>query len=143
MKIKVEGFELKINLMDLVDAMTEDARNALARMVAADKQLLAGVLECVASQGTVGHYFNEPDEGEWWFDSASLLELREKLLPLMPEIARGAVKKALQQRNDAVLEKDRMWKWAFALYHAWPDRDWSSRPPLPRNLQHGADPTPA
>ncbi len=112
MKIKTDGFKLTIDLCDLVESLGKDDHVKLARLVAADKQLFAGVLECVASDSRLGHYFADDTDGSWWFDSAALLELREKLVPLMTEIARGAVTEALRQRNDAQQKEREATTWA-------------------------------
>lgn len=142
MKIKLNGFKLEIDLSDLVDALDKEDHVKLARLVAADKQLFAAVLECVSSESRFGYYFADAEEGEWWFDGGTLLELREKLLPMMPAIARGAVEEALRQRNHAQDEKKRYYDWAWRLYHAWPD-DKRYRPDWPQGYQPPGDPTPA
>ena len=141
MKVTTSGFKLTIDLGDLVESLDKNDVVKLARLVAADKQLFAAVLECVASESRVGGYFADAEEGEWWFGSEALLELREKLLPMMPSIARGAVEAALQQRNSAKADQDRYRSWAFALYHAWPDSHFRTRPAGPPDWRPAADAT--
>ncbi len=141
MKVNVNGFKLEIDLCDLVESLNKEDHLTLARLVAADEQLFAGVLECVSSSGMLGHYFEDDPSGSWWFDDRALLSLREKLIPLMPEIARGAVRAALQQRNQAqqdAREKDvAFWR----IYHAWPTDRSCPSPPLPRGYSRAPNPT--
>lgn len=130
MKAQIKGMKISFDLSELVEDMSAEDRTLLARLVAADKELFAGVLECVSSTGLFGHFFEHAD-GDWWFDNKTLLEFREKLLPLMADIARGAVEEALRQRNAANAEKERMYRWAYQLYHAWPEHLSALRPQGP------------
>jgi hypothetical protein len=127
MKPKIVGSALSIDLGELVEGLDDDGKKELARQLVADDHLFAAVLECVAK----GEYFADDERGAWWFSPSRVLELREKLLPLMPEIARDAVREALRQRNDAREEERRMWDWAWKLFHAWPSDRWAERPALP------------
>lgn len=132
MKFTVEKGKLTIDLQEFVSALDKDQRKQLARYLVADETLFAAVLECVASESRLGSFFTDDDDGEWWFGSGKLLEFREKLLPLMPPIARGAVEEALRQRNDAQQKAERFRTWAWSLFHAWPrDAPTFSQPPLP------------
>lgn len=131
MKLKIDGVTVGVNILDLVDALNQEAKTLLARALVAQKELFAGVLEAVA----VGRYFTDDEDGDWWFDAKTMLELREKLIPLMPQVTQDIVKEALQQRDNAEAEKDRYSRWAWQLFHAWPqpkDRyDAERKPKLP------------
>lgn len=131
MKVKIENSVLTVDLQELVDSLSKEEQRHFARHLVADKELFAAVLECVADESGLGHYFE--DEESWWFGSDNVLELRQKLLPLMPAIARGAVQAALQQRDAAKAEAERYRSWAFKLYHAWPDDRWHTRPRGPED----------
>lgn len=142
MKLKVERGRISFEMSDLVDSLSQEDRRELARYVAADSTLFAAVLECVTSEGRFGRFFTEDSDGDWWFDNKTLLELREKLIPLMPQVARGAVEEALRQRNVAKAEERRFHDWAWKLFHAWPEDRWQNRPRLP-DYARAADPSAA
>lgn len=129
MKAKLENGKVTIDLQDLIDTLSLDDCRDVARHVVADEYLFKAVLECVAK----GEYFTDDERGAWWFDERTVLEMRAKLLPLMPEIAREAVEAALHQRDEAKAESERHRRWAYQLYHAWPDAHWSARPRGPED----------
>lgn len=138
MKAKVEGGELRIDLLALVEALPNKDRNDLARYLVADELLWRAVLECVTDDSKYfGHYFKDDEEGEWSFHHTTVLKLRELLVPLMPEIARLAVEEALRQRNQAQENERRTDAWAWKLYHAWPRDEWRSRPVGPGDWTKG------
>src|SRR6185312_12957780 len=108
MKAKIEDGELKIDLVALVESLPMDERNNLARFLVADELLWRAVLDCVADPSRyAGHYFKDDADGEWWFSHETVLQLREKLIPIMPEVARLAVEEALRQRNQAIADMRR------------------------------------
>src|SRR5258708_6832597 len=118
----IEKGVLKINLLNLVSSLDKHDHNELCKYLVADDNLWKAILECVSDDSRYfGHYFKDDEDGEWSFSSKTVLELREKLIPLMPEIARLSVREALQQRNEAVAESERYKKWAWRMYHTWPD----------------------
>ena len=122
MKATIEEGKLKIDVEDLFYHMDPELKIKLAKHLVADDHLFGAVLDCVAT----GSFFED-----WWFSRDRTLELREKLIPLMPEIAREAVRTALQQRNDAQMKAERMWNWAWQLFHAFPSSHMYNRPQLP------------
>lgn len=124
MRAEIKNGKIALDVYDLVQSLSEEDRAEVARQVVADEHLFAAVLDCVVA----GSFFEDAPGGHWWFDSRSVLELREKLLPLMPEIAREAVKAALHQRDEAKADAERHRTWAYAMYHAWPDAYWQTRP---------------
>lgn len=142
MKAKIVMGKLEVDLHELVETLTPDEKAAFGRMLVANDLLFAAVLECVASEGWGGSYFTTDPEGEWWFDSRKVLELRERLVPLMPAVAQSAVAEALKQRNEAQDEKQRMWDWAWKLYHRWPESHARMRPEGPAGWKPARDPEP-
>lgn len=138
MKVKIEGGELKIDLLALVESLPKDGRNNLARFLVADEMLWRAVLDCVSDDSKyAGHYFRDDADGEWWFTHETVMELREKLIPIMPEVARLAVEEALRQRNQAIADKERSDRWAWKLFHSWPDGEWMRRPAGPEGWERG------
>lgn len=141
MKIKVEKGVMKIELADLVAELSAHDAKELARQLVADKELFGAVLECVADDSRYcGHFFSTDPDGAWSFDRTAVLELREKLIPLMPEISKQIIRAALQQRNDERTKAARMWDWAWKMYHMWPDTG-KSRPELPISFYPAPEPT--
>lgn len=129
MKAKVdEKGNLTIGLEEVFESMTPEARKEAAKILCASPVLMGAVLECVSR----GEYFSDDDRGAWWFGPAQVLELREKLLPLMPEVAREGVREALSQRNAARSSEEETRKWAWGMFHAWPEEHSRFRPEHPR-----------
>lgn len=122
---------IEIPIIELVEALSPEGKADLARFLTADALLFANVLECVVT----GHYNTDDADGSWWFGSEETLRLREKLVPLMSEIAAGALKEALRQRDVERSLKDRLDRWAWEMYHAWPEHYWKARPNLPDWVQ--------
>ena len=135
---KIDKGHLSINLSDLADAMSNEDKRELAKVLAADDLLFGAILECVADDSRWGHFFGDDADGLWSFDSRRVLELREKLLPLMSTIARNAVREALAQRNQAKAAEASTSRWAWAMYHAWPGLG-HDRPEGPPRYEPGPD----
>lgn len=129
MKAEIKDGQLKIDLYELVRTLPDQQLKQIARYVAAQEELFEAVLSYVVN----GSFYADED-GSWWFDRSKLLELREKLTPLMPEVAKGALKNVLSQRDEAIKETERFRKWAWSMYRAWPESHWRSRPDLPEWL---------
>lgn len=138
MKAKLVDGKVMIDLADLIDSLSLEECRDVARQVVADEHLFAAVLDCVKD----GDFFSDDARGAWWFDRRSVLDLRAKLLPLMPEIAREAVKEALRQRDEAKAESERHRTWAYRMYHAWPDAFWRDRPHGPGEWSPTPEPAP-
>lgn len=117
MKVTIKGSELTICMNDFADSLDDKARGELLKHLCGQERLFGAILECLSSDDD--SFF----EGEWWFGKSTMLELREKLLPLMDDNARRAVRTALEQRNLALADSARHAKFAWDMYHAWPDRE--------------------
>lgn len=130
MKLKIEKGTLSFELSDLVDAMDQQQKDELAKVLVADERLFGAVLELVAdtSASGYGHFFNDDENGAWWFNARTTRELREKLLPLMPQAAQEVIATLKNERDQALAEKERHDRWAWKLYHAWPQEHWRARP---------------
>jgi hypothetical protein len=124
-KLKVEKGVLQIDLGELVEMLGNKERRELAKTLCADEQLFKAVLECVGDDSKyAGHYFSDDEDGPWWFSHRTVLEMREKLIPMMPEVSRLAVEEALRQRDDAQIKERLTDRWAWRLFQAWPDSHW-------------------
>lgn len=121
----VEDGELHINLTDLADALSPKARLELIRHLCADERLFSAVLEAVVD----GEYHQDDEDGGWWFGDEATLKLRQQLLPLMPKVAAEAVKKLVHDRKAAEETADRLKRWAWRMYNAWP-LEYMDRPEL-------------
>lgn len=127
-KAAIKDGRISFDLAEFVEGLGAEDRRTLARMLGAKRELFASVAECLGDDSRHGYYANDDDDGAWWFDTNFVLEAREKLLPLMPQIARHAVHQALVERNLAKEEARRMNEWAWKLYHAWPRGQEHARP---------------
>lgn len=115
--MKIEKGILQIDVHELVESLDAKTRNDLCRYLVADEKLFANVLEVV----TTGSYNHDDEDGEWWFGSEGTARLREKLLPFMPEVAQALVRELICQRDAAKANQDRFTRWAWQLFHAWPE----------------------
>ena len=112
---------LTIDVRELADALTLEQRADFIRFVVADDVLFDAILECVADDSRWGFFFNA-------ICKPRTAEMRARLMPLMPTIARNLVHAALAERNDAQQEARRTNEWAWKLYHAWPRAHVQQRP---------------
>jgi hypothetical protein len=142
-KAKLEKFSLTIDLRELVNELPEEAKVEIAKLIGADDHAWRQMLEALVSD-RFGTYNLTDEHGAWWFDSSTMLEIRKKLIPMLPEVARLAVEQALLERDRAkayadqklteTIEQDRAW---YAMksgehYH-WPDH-WRRTPPEERKV---------
>jgi len=128
MKAKIEGNKLTFEISEFVETLDENGKREMGRALVADKHLFAAVLDCVSK----GEFFEDCDSGSpWWFGRETVLELREKLIPLLKGVARSICEEALRQKSDAKADLARTSKWAWSLYHAWPSTLDSVRPSIP------------
>ena len=125
--MKLVDGKLVLSVQEIADGLSTKERVDLIRHVAADETLFAAVLECVVDPSQWGRFF----DNDWHFGHQRTMELREKLIPLMSDVAREVVAEALRQRNSARADGARHTAWAWTMYHAWPRDDWAARPPLP------------
>ena len=132
LRTKLERGVLSVDLRELVEAMDAPTKEEIAKLLAADDELIKVVVELAADPSRYGHYFSNDEDGAWWFDPRTVLEIREKLVPAMPEIARQAMAEVIRQRDQAKQDLSRMEQWAWKLFHAWPADCWHRRPDLPK-----------
>lgn len=119
MKVEVDTKgNIQIDLRELVDSMSDDAKAEFARHLVADELLFQAVADYIVT----GQYHDG-----WWMGGGAQ-KLRERFLPLMPDAARNLVRDLVHERDrlaaDLKNERDDYW----ALYHAWPDTLWQLRP---------------
>ena len=126
MKMKIEKGILQIDVHELVEQLDAKTRNDLCRYLVADERLMANVLEVVIT----GEYNADDEDGAWWFGSEDTARLREKLIPLMGEVAQKLVRELICQRDAAKKDAERHRKWAWAMYHVWPEHI-ARRPEMP------------
>lgn len=138
MKVTIKGSTLEIDLMELVEHMGAEQRAVMARFLCANEKLFEAVVDALVSGGS---YFEDDDEGDWWFSSRSMAALQAKLVPLMPEVTASLVRELIHQRDQAQLLERRTDDWAWRLYRAWPAEHWRARPELPRDYPHTKPPT--
>jgi hypothetical protein len=140
-KMKLDKFSLSIDLREVVADLPEEAKTEIAKLIGADEHAWRQMLEALVSD-RFGTYNPTDEHGAWWSDSSTMLEVRKKLIPMLPEVARLAVEQALLERDRAkayadqkltqTIEQDRAW---YAMKsgerYAWPDR-WRRTPPEER-----------
>lgn len=88
--------ELTVNLLDLVDELSDQAKRELAEMIAIDKGVMRVAMDAVAGQ-------SPGMECAWWPGEEFSAELRQKLIPHMDGIALELIRALLTriERADA------------------------------------------
>ena len=104
---KVNGMNLEICLVSLVENLSDEDRDEVAKFLSFHKHLHEGLIQSLVEGGAWEH--------EWWHGDVA--GLREKLLPLMKGIWKELVLDLITERDQAVLERKRWDKWAWQLYH--------------------------
>ena len=130
LRIKVNRGDMVIDIMELVRSMGPKERADVARFLCAEEYLFKAALEYVAT----GSYFSDDADGDWSFNRESLAEMRERLVPLMPDVIQGLVEELVRQRDQAKALEKRANDWAWALWHAFPEYGWKQRPEPPRDF---------
>jgi len=105
------GMHLCIRLDDILSALTDSQRVELVRQAAMDEVLIKDIVD----QLTCGWTEDGCNIGERFLN-----ELRIRLMPLMGEVAKEAIRCLVQERDAAVKDARRHSKWAWDLFHAWP-----------------------
>ncbi len=93
MKATIEKGLLKIDMGEIVEQMDEPDKVQFYRILAFQEQLMIAVCDTVAT----GMAFN--DDCEWWSMGGLADELREKLVPLMPDAVQEFVRSLIQERD--------------------------------------------
>lgn len=126
MKIEIKDGKIAIDVSELVYCMSAEDRREVAKHIVARSDVFKAVVDCLVT----GYFFDE--NSDWWSLSfRETEELRLRLEPLMPHIARQAIKSLVEERNKAKADLERIEKWAWSMYHAWGGETWT-RPEYPR-----------
>lgn len=125
MKLTIENTKLSFDLRELFESLTDEQRAEAGKLLIAERHLFNAVAECLADDSRFGHYF-----GDWSFDPEFVAELRAKLLPLMPQIARRTVEQLMVERDQAEADAERIRNWAWSMYHGWPEGSYATRPSM-------------
>lgn len=126
MKITTEKGRASFDVAAFVEAMDDETRNEVARHIVSDQ----AVLETVAEAAANGCHFVEMsnplhDERGYW-SIGGVDKLRQKLIELMPEIARETVRDLLRKLDRAKASARNETENYWALYHSLPN---GFRPP--------------
>lgn len=109
--ITISDMTLNIRLDDILAGLSTEQRLELIRMVAMDEPLIQDIVDQLADGWTE----DGSSVGEKFLNKA-----RMKLMPLMGEVAKEAVRRLAHERDFAVAEAERHREWAWKLFHAWP-----------------------
>lgn len=101
---------LTVDLNEIIDRLQPEERAAILKHVGFDLWLMKTIVEML-STGAM--------EDGYWFDSASLQELRDGLTAQMQGLQIETIATLRAQRDQAKLEAERHSAWAWAMYHAW------------------------
>jgi hypothetical protein len=117
-----DGMHLCIRLDDILSALTAAQRIELVRQAALDEVVVKDIVDQLAHGWT--------DDGSCIWDKV-LTELRVKLLPLMGEVAKEAIRDLVQERDNAKLDAKRCSAWAWSMREQWPREYQHLVPPIP------------
>jgi hypothetical protein len=125
MEITIKDGAICINLEQAFGELTPEAKKRAAEIIGADIEAWKEMARAVADPLGTYCLHEGPGSGCCWLNSDQTNEVRELLAPLMPEVARIALEKMKEQRDQAVTNHDRVSAWAWAMYHS---RDVFQRP---------------
>ena len=105
-KLKIENGELRIDMEYLVKAMSEEQLREFAQHIVFREVLTEGVIDMLAE----GYLW----EDCWWMGGDTFQDLREKLIHMMPDVAKEAIVELRNEResarNEAKQWRDVAWK---------------------------------
>lgn len=113
MSIKIEKGEIKIDVDEFLRALDDEQRDYLSKATAFDSKLIDATAQCAVD----GHWDNGDEAAPWWIGGDFVMKLRERLLPLMNEVARELCLDLIQARDQAKAQEKRLDRWAWDLYH--------------------------
>jgi limonene-1,2-epoxide hydrolase len=109
--------KLVINAQDFIDALSDEDRVHLIEHAAFDDRVFEMVVARLLDEGCF--------EGYWWTSPDRCAQMLREKLAASDEfgiaIYRIAIAKLMHERDDAVADKERHVKWAYALYHSKDD----------------------
>ena len=130
MRIKLDGTDITISLWDLIAELSADQKRALAEYLVWDKDIFTDLIEILATDRVVTESFN-----------TNIHKARLRLLELLPEMQRNIIRTLLWEKTMAQEEQQRMGRWAWALYHAWPNKNYPDQRPRAEDYQSTPMPT--
>lgn len=116
------GLTVQIDTYELLRKLSPEQRMDLGRHAAIEETLYQDLVDQLTSGVT---------DCDSWCSSDELQKLREKLAPLMTEIAAKAVKELRREADAAKADAKRHSDWAWTMRHQWPPEHERSLPPLP------------
>ena len=112
MKVIIKETKIEINFIDLLSEMDAEQKHELAEHLVWDKDIFDDLIERLATDTVVTSAYNY-----------YLYQARLRLLELLPAMNRETIRSLLWELKRAREESQRMNRWAWKLYHAWPDRN--------------------
>ena len=121
MKVSVnEKLEIQIDLATLVhDYLDAEQKQELIRILAWSEDVLIRAAELIREEYAGPGY------------NAAIHDARLKLVDHLPQLAKDVIFQLLREVKHAKDLQSRAEKWAWNLYHSWPDESWQLRPRLP------------
>ena len=117
MRIKLDGTDVIISLWDILAELSADQKRALAEHLIWDNDIFNDLVECLATDRVVTESF-----------SGNIHTARLRLMELLPIMQQNIIRTLLWEKKAAQEEKERISRWAWELYHAWPKDGLNQRP---------------
>jgi hypothetical protein len=116
MRVTVEQGELRIDAEELIRSLPPEEQKKIAKLIGADEEAWRQMAEALVDPN--GLFNNEGLELPWYLSDRAVLAVREKLVPLMPEVAQHTISELQRLLDKAQKRSLQLHDWAWAMYHA-------------------------
>ena len=110
MKYNVKNQTVEIRLYDIIEELTIEEKRELANYLVWDQEMFNELVERIATDTVVSESF-----------SNYIYHARLRLMELLPQMCRETIRSLQRECAEAKADARRHIRWAYALYHAWPD----------------------
>jgi len=117
MRIKLDGTDVTFSFWDILAELSADQKRALAEHLIWDDAIFTDLIEQLATDRVVTESFAE-----------NIYKARLRLMELLPIMQQNIIRSLLWEKKSAKEKETRMSRWAWRLYHAWPDGFGDQRP---------------
>lgn len=120
MAIEHQDGKITFYFLDLVRMMDKETKRELAENLLWDQEMFDELIESLMSNRIVTPNFD-----------SYIYAARMKMKEMLPEMSRNIIRSLIHEMNGLKQEVERLDKWAWSLYHAWPKDASASPPPIP------------
>lgn len=122
--MKIKDGHIEIHISDLFSNLETEDKREIAGHLIWDKEVFDELVDSLTTSKIVTRSF-----------SSMVYESRLKFIDQLPDMARNTIRSLLYELEGARLEENRWRKWAWELWHAYPDGYHADRPETPDYVQ--------